>query len=31
VARDLWTMDEYFTIVNEQNDIVQRGLQMVKH
>ena len=29
VARDLWTMDEYFTIINETNDILQRGLQLL--
>lgn len=27
VARDLWTMNEYFRVWNEQNDIVQRALR----
>lgn len=26
VARDLWNMDEYFAIMNETNDIVQKAL-----
>ena len=30
VARDLWDMNEYFAIINEQNDIVQRALTMCK-
>ena len=30
VARDLWTMDEYFAIINEINDMVQRALQLIK-
>ena len=30
VARDLWTMDEYFAIINETNDMVQRALQLIK-
>jgi carboxyl-terminal processing protease len=29
IARDLWTMDEYFNIINEQNDILQRALQLI--
>ena len=29
VARDLWTMTEYFSIMNEQNDIVRRALQLL--
>ena len=29
VARDLWGMDEYFTIINETNDIVQKALQLL--
>ena len=28
IARDLWGMNEYFFIMNEQNDIVQRALQL---
>ena len=27
VARDLWGMDEYFAIINEQNDILLRALE----
>lgn len=30
VARDLWTMDEYFAIINEANNILQRALQLLK-
>ena len=30
VARDLWTMDEYFAIINETNDMVQRALELIK-
>ena len=29
IARDLWDMNEYFSIFNEQNDIVQRALQVL--
>ncbi|MBR1468924.1 MAG: peptidase S41, partial [Prevotella sp.] len=29
IARDLWEMNEYFAIINEQNHIVQRGLKIV--
>jgi carboxyl-terminal processing protease len=29
VARDLWTMSEYYAIINEQNDILQRALQLL--
>ena len=29
IARDLWDMNEYFSIMNEQNDIVQRALQLL--
>ena len=28
IARDIWTINEYFEIMNEQNDIVQRALQI---
>ena len=28
IARDLWTMNEYFAIINEQNDIVHRALEL---
>ena len=30
VARDLWDMNEYFTIINEQNHIVQRALLIIQ-
>ena len=30
VARDLWSMNEYFVIMNEQSDIVQRALQLIE-
>ena len=29
VARDLWDMNEYFAIINEENHIVQRGLEII--
>ncbi len=29
VARDLWTMSEYFDIINEQSDVVQKALQLL--
>ena len=29
VARDLWGMDEYFNIMNEQNDVVRRALELL--
>lgn len=29
VARDLWTMDEYFCIINETSDMVQRALKLL--
>ena len=29
VARDLWDMNEYFHIINQENHIVQRALQML--
>ena len=29
VARDLWTMDEYYSIINKQNDIVQKSLELL--
>ena len=31
VARDLWDMSEYFSIFNEQNDIVKRALEVLKN
>ena len=30
VARDLWSMNEYFAVMNEQSDIVQRALQLIE-
>jgi carboxyl-terminal processing protease len=30
VARDLWDMSEYFAIMNQQNDAMQRALQLLK-
>jgi carboxyl-terminal processing protease len=27
VARDLWDMSEYYSIINETNDIVQKALE----
>ena len=30
IARDLWDMNEYFAIMNEQNDIVRRALQLLE-
>ena len=29
IARDLWDMSEYFTIINEQNHIVRRALEIL--
>ena len=29
VARDIWDMNEYFAIINDQNHIVQRGLDVM--
>ena len=29
VARDIWDMNEYFAIINEQSHIVQRGLEIL--
>ena len=31
VARDLWNMDEYYAIINDLNDTVQRALKLIKH
>ena len=30
VARDLWGIDQYFAIINEQNDILLRALQLLQ-
>jgi len=29
IARDLWDMSEYYAIINEQSDIVQKALQVI--
>ena len=29
IARDLWAMDEYFSIMNETNDVVKKALQLL--
>jgi len=31
IARDLWTMNEYFAVWNEQSDILQRALQLLSY
>lgn len=31
IARDLWTMTEYFAIMNEQSDIVQRAIAVINN
>jgi carboxyl-terminal processing protease len=30
VARDLWDMSEYFSVINERNEMVQKALQLLK-
>lgn len=30
VARDLWTMSQYFAIINESNHIVQKAVELIK-
>ena len=30
IARDLWTMTEYFAIINEQSDIVQHAMKLIE-
>ena len=30
IARDLWDMDAYFTIINETNDILNRALNVME-
>ena len=30
VARDIWDMNEYFRIWNEQSDIIQKALDVIK-
>ena len=30
IARDLWSMDEYFAIFNEQSDIVQHAMKLLE-
>jgi carboxyl-terminal processing protease len=29
VARDLWDMSEYFSVINEQSDIVRKALEVI--
>ena len=29
IARDIWDMSEYFQIMNETNDIVMKGLEVI--
>jgi carboxyl-terminal processing protease len=29
VARDLWSMNEYFAIINQANNVYQRGLELL--
>ena len=29
VARDLWDMSEYYQVMNEQNPIVLKGVEMI--
>lgn len=31
VARDLWDMDEYFSVMNEENDIVKRAVELLSN
>jgi carboxyl-terminal processing protease len=30
IARDLWSMNEYYAVMNEQSEIVQRALQLIE-
>jgi carboxyl-terminal processing protease len=30
LARDLWNMNEYFQIINEEDDIVNKALELIK-
>ena len=30
VARDIWDMSQYFQIMNETNDIVQKAVELIK-
>ena len=30
IARDIWDMSEYFAIMNENNDAMQRALQILR-
>ena len=30
IARDIWEMNEYFQIINQYNDIVQKALQLIE-
>ena len=29
IARDLWDMSEYFSVINEQNETVRKGLEVI--
>lgn len=29
IARDLWKMDEYYTITNEENDVVKKAVELI--
>ena len=29
IARDIWSMNEYFAIINENNDILRRALELL--
>ena len=31
IARDLWDMTEYFQVMNEENHIVQKGLEVIQN
>ena len=30
IARDLWDMSEYFSIMNEENRVVQKSVQLIQ-
>ena len=29
IARDLWDMSEYYAVMNEQNDVVRKALEVI--
>ena len=31
VARDLWDMSEYFAIINEESEIVRKGVEVIRN